>query len=614
MMKKMISILTALLLCTQPVLSVFAVETEPALLPIEAEFTDVNFLNAVREIIGKTNNEHIYKSDVENITELNIVDKDIKSLNGLKYFTGLKTLLCYVNEFEELDVSHNTELEVLDCSYNMQLIALDVSHNPKLEALDCNYNILTSLDVSKNTKLKRLVCFYSRISELNLENNPLLERLDVRTMKLTSLDLSKNKNLKHLNCGHNRLTKLDLSNQLNLERLICNSNYMDNDSSKSIIGYDAVVTQLGEPSAFGNRTSDFTYYPQREPAIENEFIDANFLAAVRKAIGKTNGEHIYQSDVANITELDISEKEIKDLHGIEYFTGLESFICYFNDFSEMNLSHNVNLKYLDFSYNTDIKTVDLSNNSALETVECNNTNVESLNIANNTNLKKLVCYNSLISELNLKNSTQLEVLDAWGLNLTNLDVSMNTNLKYLDCSWNKLTALDVSNNSQLELLMCNQNYMDKNPRNGIIGYDMIVERLGEPTTYVNQNQKTGFIYYPQKEAHPYQITTLCLKDTSGAVIKKPQKNTSFIIEANVVKTEARDKTDYLFVAVYDTDGALISLDYVKAKFAVDGECSFGFYIPAQAKNIGSVKAFVWNAFDSMVPLAETKILTFTDTQ
>ena len=52
--------------------------------------------------------------------------------------------------------------------------------------------------------------------------------------------------------------------------------------------------------------------PDNEP-IESAFTDEVFLKAVRELVGKTNGEHLYQSDVENITELDINgyEKEFK---------------------------------------------------------------------------------------------------------------------------------------------------------------------------------------------------------------------------------------------------------------------------------------------------------------
>lgn len=347
-------------------------------------------------------------------------------------------------------------------------------------------------------------------------------------------------------------------------------------------------------------------------SIENEFTDIHFLTAVRETIGKTNGEPIYPADVATITELDIHEKEIKDLHGLEYFTGLKSFICYFNEFSEMDLSHNTNLTYIDFSYNVDIKTVDFSYNTALETVECNYTTVERLDMTKNTNLKTLICYGTEISELKLENNVQLEVLEAWDMQLKQLDVSKNVNLKYLDCSWNQLTELDVSNQSNLEFLGCDHNYMNSDPKKSIIGYGAVTMQLGEPKTF-DDCQETGFAYYPQEtpeKTYPYDITDLHLTDTSGAEIEKPQENKSFIVQADIVKTAQRAEKDYLFVAVYGKDGAIMSLDYVKATFVTDGACSFGFYVPAQEKPVGYVKAFVWNTFSSMEPLAEMKLLAF----
>lgn len=116
----------------------------------------------------------------------------------------------------------------------------------------------------------------------------------------------------------------------------------------------------------------------------------------------------------------------------------------------------------------------------------------------------------------------------------------------------------------------------------------------------------------ENKSYPYEITALRFTDVSGNEISMPKQGKSFIVETDIVKTEERNEKDYLFVAVYDEDGILMSLDYVKAKFTVDGECSFGFNIPAQSKKAGSVKAFVWNTFNSMSPLAQAKTLSITE--
>lgn len=352
---------------------------------------------------------------------------------------------------------------------------------------------------------------------------------------------------------------------------------------------------------------------ETEP-IEAEFTDINFLTAVREKIGKTNGEHIYKSDVESITELKVPAKKITDFHGIEYFTNLNSFQCTSNRMEELDLSHNTELRILDCSNNVKLKSIDISHNPELERLYCNFSGITALDISQNTKLKTLLCHYSSIEELNLENNPLLETLNASRLKLTSLNVSANKNLRQFDCSYNLLTELDLSNNLNFDILVCRGNYMDKNPQNGIIGYDAIAERLGEPS---EGSSTSKFVYYPQNEkaaenTYSYEITGSRIIDTSGEAMERPQKNKSFIVEADMTKTKERDEKDYLFAAVYDTDGALISLDYVKAKFVADGECSFGFNIPAQEKAVGSVKAFVWNAFNSMEPLAESKTLTFTD--
>lgn len=119
---------------------------------------------------------------------------------------------------------------------------------------------------------------------------------------------------------------------------------------------------------------------------------------------------------------------------------------------------------------------------------------------------------------------------------------------------------------------------------------------------------SGGGYTNNPVTYPYKITALKVTDTNGEPIEHVRENTGFIVEADIEKTAERNEKDCLFIAVYGTDGALISLDYVRAKFAVDGGCSFGFYVPAQEKTAGSVKAFVWNTFNSAEPLAETRTL------
>ena len=135
----------------------------------------------------------------------------------------------------------------------------------------------------------------------------------------------------------------------------------------------------------------------------------------------------------------------------------------------------------------------------------------------------------------------------------------------------------------------------------------------------NASNKT-FIYINESKSEPqplptpdeylYQINSLSIQSSSGTTLDTPPINESFIVDVSINKTEESDSKVYLFVAVYDENGILLSLDYVKSKFAPNYECSFGFNIPSQTSRIGSVKAYVWDSFNEATSLAVSKTLTF----
>lgn len=177
---------------------------------ITTEFPDDNFLTEVRAAVGKNSDEPIYKSDLLNVTSLDVSFKTITSLEGIEYFRKLKELICYYNDFPTVDLSGNPELEIFDCAYNLDLTSLDVTKNTKLKELYCNYtNISGALDVSRNKDLVSLICFDCFIEELDLTHNPQLEIMDAWGNRLVSLDVTKNTKLTYLDCSFNYMTSID---------------------------------------------------------------------------------------------------------------------------------------------------------------------------------------------------------------------------------------------------------------------------------------------------------------------------------------------------------------------------------------------------------------------
>ena len=94
-------------------------------------------------------------------------DEDVEDYDG---FMSLSSL----------DLSGTNVLKALSVDYNSGLDELNVTHNTNLQTLICgDMENITGIDVSKNTELTYLYCAYCEgITELNLAANTALQYLD----------------------------------------------------------------------------------------------------------------------------------------------------------------------------------------------------------------------------------------------------------------------------------------------------------------------------------------------------------------------------------------------------------------------------------------------------
>ncbi len=187
------------------------------------------------------------------------------------------------------------------------------------------------------------------------------------------------------------------------------------------------------------------------------FPDANFEAAVRVVIGKPTGA-ITKGDVAEVTELDVSERNIADLAGIEHFTDLKWLDCTDNQLTALDVSKNTALTVFGCGGNQ-LTTLEVSKNTALTWLGCFGNQLTALDVSKNTALTGLYCENSQLTALDVSKNTALESLFCGWNQLTILDIGKNTALISLHCRSNKLTALDVSKNMALDMLWCQDNQL-----------------------------------------------------------------------------------------------------------------------------------------------------------
>lgn len=204
--------------------------------------------------------------------------------------------------------------------------------------------------------------------------------------------------------------------------------------------------------------------------------DANFKNALLNydpVIDTNNDWEIQVSEAEAVNVLNLYDKNIADLTGIEAFTNIYRLDCTKNLLTQLDISENTELLYLDVGVNS-LSTLDLTNNLQLISLDCSDNELTSLDVSNNSSLTSLYCERNMLTSLNISQNTSLinlscgqnplstldvshnlnlEQIDVYTTQLTNIDVSNNTNLIGLNVSDNQLTSLDISQNSNLEGLM-----------------------------------------------------------------------------------------------------------------------------------------------------------------
>lgn len=147
-------------------------------------------------------------ADFPNLTRLSI--RGVETPLELSKNSKLKDLDCSYNGLTELDVSVLPDLEKLVCDGN-ELVSLDLSRNPRLKELECSNNKLPELDVSGLSDLEKLKCKWNAITSLDLSQTTKLVELDCSNNKLTSLDISRCPAIKDVRLGFNNLTEFNFS-------------------------------------------------------------------------------------------------------------------------------------------------------------------------------------------------------------------------------------------------------------------------------------------------------------------------------------------------------------------------------------------------------------------
>ena len=168
---------------------------------------------------------YVLTSAISGVTNLDVRNKSITSLIGIKDFINLSMLRCNDNIITDLDVSGMTQLKYLYCENN-NINNLNISGLTNLWELITSNNPLSTptLDLHESPDLYYLVCQNNGLTDLNISGLTNLETLIVWDNSLTAIDLSANPKISYLDCDENLFTSLDVSNLVNLNQFYCSGN------------------------------------------------------------------------------------------------------------------------------------------------------------------------------------------------------------------------------------------------------------------------------------------------------------------------------------------------------------------------------------------------------
>ena len=447
---------------------------------------------------------------IETVIFLDIEGENIADLTGIADFTALQILDVGTNNLTSIDLTNNTNLEfvVLDNNAltevniqngtntniktfstigNSDLSCVRVddpvysadnwddidSHTQFSDTAYCGYTLVPDLnfeselekygydDISGDgrvpTELIETVTYLNmtdqNVSDLTgIEDFSALEFLLCQALYLTSIDLSNNTNLTTVNLKGVQLAQINIKNGANGS--ITNFSYSNLGTLRTCI----LVDDAAYSDANWNNAGNNIQFSDTSNCNYTLIPDSNFETAL-EALGYDNisGDGQVPTDLINtVTSLNVANKNIADLTGVEDFVALVSLACGSNNLTSLDISNNTDIEILGIEENS-IASIDLSNHTALEYLSAYNNSLTSIDLSANTELESAILSGNLLTTLDVTANTKLKSLAALNNALTSIDVSTNTGLEGLFIDNNQLSQVSLTNTTALKEFTCSNN-------------------------------------------------------------------------------------------------------------------------------------------------------------
>ena len=375
---------------------------------------------------------------------------------------------------QSINLANLPALEKINVASDTALHALNTSGCPALKVIMGYASGIESVDFSKNTKLERVTLSVTKVKKYDFSNNPELNNIFIGSESLESVVFKNNTKVSSLmiSCLKNVKQKPDFSNFPELTSLsldyypwesfaiptskkLSSLSFQSSEFLKEIDVHENV--KLRSFTLFAcSAISKITYFEGQQckanamncHAIEEVFVPREVPADIASAISDAalksylisvadtdKDGKISQAEAKAVTEVDFSNKGIKDIDGLEWFTGLTSINASKNVIEELPLDYFASLSTLDISGNK-VATLDLSTTS-MTTLKASGNQLTSVNGIPDK-IQYIDVSNNKLTNIKCDYKSYLTYLDASNNELENFGVHWSDKLEYLNISNNKI--------------------------------------------------------------------------------------------------------------------------------------------------------------------------------
>ncbi len=183
-------------------------------------------------------------------------------------------------------------------------------------------------------------------------------------------------------------------------------------------GQGSVSIQGIQDISFTVEASTDTISPTSDVEVsETNFPDANFRNWIKSQYYGSDGV-LTAEEIASVKTMNIYDKYIESLQGIEFFTALTNLQCQRNRLTALDVSKNTALTTLS-AFDNQLTSLNVNGCTALTDLSCSGNQIASLSVAGCTALTNLTCYSnqikgtamdSLIMSLPVVSSGKINVL------------------------------------------------------------------------------------------------------------------------------------------------------------------------------------------------------------